>query len=250
MFKVPAWSQVDSPYYFYQTNSDSLLITVGDSWTWGDSLGNTKARLKKDDADYRLAHVYGRLISQQLNSSWINLALPGISNYQMLSWLEHLLQITPLDYKKIHCVITLTESGRHEEIQLLNPLIDSLQENLQLIVSNTYSRIQQLQNKYSQIRFVTAHNFTDPGKNYSGVEQSWLEVMLGQRIQNQTHVVVSEHIQQLNWDRVYPDTANIIDRALARVDLLDKCEYCVKEDSRHPTESGHRAWADYLLEQI
>ena len=27
---------------FVQKNKDTLVVTIGDSWTWGDSLGKTK----------------------------------------------------------------------------------------------------------------------------------------------------------------------------------------------------------------
>jgi len=250
MFKVPAWSQVHTPYHFQDNSADTLLITAGDSWTWGDSLGDTKARLKKDDAQYRLTKVYGALMSQRLGSDWINLALPGISNYQIVLWVDQLLRTIDSNYKKINCVITLTESGRHEEIQLLQKSVNSLQDNLKLLVNDTYGRVIQLEQKFKQVRFLMAHNFTDPGSSYTGVEKNWLEVMLDQTISNQTHIVVSEHIQQLNWDYVYPDTGLVIDLALERIAKLDSCQYCGKEDTRHPNEQGHQIWANYLLRHL
>ena len=74
--------------------------------------------------------------------------------------------------------------------------------------------------------------------------------MLDQLIQNETHIVVSEHIKQLNYNYTYPDTLNVIDRAMERVKLLDLCIHCCKEDTRHPTETGHKIWANYLITQI
>jgi hypothetical protein len=82
------------------------------------------------------------------------------------------------------------------------------------------------------------------------LERSWLEVLTGQQIQNGTHIVISDHIRQLNYERTYPDTPDVIDRALNRIDILDSCNYCGKEDSRHPNEAGHKLWADYLATQI
>ena len=35
-----------------------LVVTIGESWTWGDSLGKTQHRVY-DDKEFRLAHVYG-----------------------------------------------------------------------------------------------------------------------------------------------------------------------------------------------
>ena len=44
MFKVPDWSMINNPYYYKSRDSERLIITVGDSWTYGDSLGKTKVR--------------------------------------------------------------------------------------------------------------------------------------------------------------------------------------------------------------
>jgi hypothetical protein len=74
--------------------------------------------------------------------------------------------------------------------------------------------------------------------------------MLDKQIQNGTHVVISEHIEQMNYEARFPDVLDIMNRAGSRIDLLDSCDYCFKEDSRHPNEMGHAMWADYLTTQI
>jgi hypothetical protein len=149
------------------------------------------------------------------------------------------------------CVITLTESGRHEEINWLKPELTTLHDNLIAMVNRTYNDIEQLEKKYPSIKFVVAHNFTDRRPTKLNVcNRNWLEVMTNSCIQNNTHIVVSEHIKQLNYNYTYPDTPAVIDQALNRVDILDTCKYTYKEDSRHPTEYGHKLWANYLLSQI
>ncbi len=248
---IPSWSQVRNPCYYQSRNSEQLIITVGDSWTYGDSLGKTCVRQGQDDTEHRLAHVYGNLISDELGADWINLALPGISNRQMFIWLEQLLS------RRVHganttCIITLTESGRHEELEWLDTKLKTLQANLERMVDRTYAWIEQIQRRHTGIKFVIAHNFSDsrPTNRIDLCDRNWLEVLSNNRIQNGTHVVVSEHIKQLNYNYTYPDTPEVIDRAMARIDLLDKCKYCHQHDSRHPTEYGHELWADYLLSQL
>ena len=34
---------------------------------------------------------------------------------------------------------------------------------------------------------------------------SWLELLVDKKIQKNTHIVVSEHIEQMNYDRRFPD---------------------------------------------
>ncbi len=251
IFDIPDWSRVHNSCYYKDRRSNNMIITVGDSWTYGDSLGNTCVREGRDDPDHRLHHVYGNLISEELSADWINLALPGVSNRQMFIWLEQLLSRRAHGSQAV-CVITLTESGRHEELTWLDPKLKTLQANLENMVDRTYAWIAQIKQRHPSIKFVVAHNFTD--SRYTNqvqvCDQTWLEVMTNSKLQNGTHVVVSEHIAQLNYDYTYPDTPAVIDQALARIDILDKCKYCHSHDSRHPTEYGHELWANYLLSQI
>lgn len=246
MFDVPQWSMIRNPYHYKSRDSGQLIVTVGDSWTYGDSLGKTRVRDGIDDTDYRLEHIYGNLLTEQLAVDWMNLALPGGSNYCMLNWLGQLLDRK--HNQSIVCVITLTEAGRHEELRWAQG--DSLQTALKNIVAKEYSMIKELRLRFPKVKFKVAHNFTDSIDGNGVMERTWLEVLTNQRIQNDTYIVVSDHIKQLNYDRTYPDTIDVIDRALKRIDILDACEYCCKEDSRHPTEQGHKLWADYLVTQL
>jgi hypothetical protein len=247
MFDVPAWSMINNPYCYKSRNSERLIITVGDSWTYGDSLGKTRVRNGIDDTEYRLQHVYGNLLTEQLGTDWMNLALPGGSNYRMLTWLGKLLD-RKNKYSGVTCFITLTEAGRHEEISWAQG--DLLQSALENIVIKEYSMIEELRLRYPDVDFKVAHNFTDSIHGYDVIDRTWLEVLTDKQIQNKTYIVVSDHIRQLNYERTYPDTVDVIDSALKRIDILDACEHCCREDSRHPTELGHKLWANYLVTQL
>lgn len=247
LLSIPNWSKIQNPYYYADRNSRELIVTVGDSWTYGDSLGNTKVRNGQDDTEYRLDHVYGNLLTQQLGTDWMNLALPGASNYCMLNWLGQLLD-RKYNYQSITCIVTLTEAGRHEELRWTEGNL--LQPALENIVVKTYGMVKELRLRFPRVTFKVAHNFTDSIDGYGVIERTWLEVLTNQQLQDNTFIVISDHIKQLNYDRTYPDTPDIIDRALRRIDVLDACEYCNKEDSRHPTEAGHALWANYLATQL
>jgi DNA polymerase III psi subunit len=245
MFDIPQWSMIDNPYSYRYNGSNTVLITVGDSWTYGDSLGQTKVRNGVDDTQYRLTWVYGNILSNLMRVNWINLALPGGSNEWMLNSLETLLPTVAEE--KVVCVITLTESGRHEELQLIDRSLPTQQLVLTHILAHTYNRIEQLKQKYPQHKFIVGHNFTDGALGITDLlEFSWLETMLERKVQYNTHIVVSDHIAQMNYEKRFIDVLDVMERAEARVNLLDQCKYCNKEDTRHPNEVGHSLWALYL----
>jgi hypothetical protein len=248
MFNIPAWSRISNPYHYANRGRSSLLITVGESWTYGDSIGQTKVREGRDDTEYRLEHIYGNIISDAMQSDWINLALPGGSNYLMLSWLRDLLK-QDFKYDTITCIITLTESGRHEDRVWFDNSLTELQAVLNTMVLRTYDAIDQLQIDYPGIKFISAHNFTDSADSRP-IEKTWIEVMTRQSVQNDTFILISDYIGYLNHDKKFSDVLDVIDRASARLDILDQCEYCNREDSRHPTEQGHAMWAEYLINYL
>lgn len=247
--EIPSWSNVRTNLHEDIVGHDRLLITVGDSWTWGDSLGGSKARMSADTGSKRLNLTYGRALQSKLNSDWVNIALPGISNATMLNWLE--LYLPTVTHKQVDIFICLTETGRHEEINIANRQDNSsLVHSLNSVLKLTYQRIDELKNKYSHYNFFTSHNFTDGNDQYTSLPFTWLEIMLGKPIANGTRVVVSEHIEQLCNDKNYADKILIIDLALDRISLLDQCAYTNKEDTRHPTSVGHQLWANYIYDRL
>ena len=78
------------------------LITIGDSWTWGDSL--------EENGHDRLTNVYGYHLSRLLNAEWENVAECGACN----TWIaEQYNKVVSKQYDdEILIVCTLTEVGR------------------------------------------------------------------------------------------------------------------------------------------
>jgi len=135
----------DRQWYFDKNyNQDTLLITAGDSWTWGDSLGGTN--LKYDNFEYRTNHIYGHLLAKKLSSDFINIGMPGFDNVNIVLNLNKVLSNLTKSYKQIDVVITLTETGREFTNTFLN--FQDLYTNIlagpnwptfEEIINNTYN---------------------------------------------------------------------------------------------------------------
>ena len=126
-------------YYEESTNSDILTITVGDSWTWGDSLGKTT--LTHDDYTYRTQHIYGNILSKKLASDFINIGLPGRDNITIIATAKKIITNLTKSYKKIYLVFTLTETGRE-----LNPTFLDLRENYIELKGNDWPEFEEIVN--------------------------------------------------------------------------------------------------------
>lgn len=94
-------------------NKDQLIITIGDSWTWGCALGKQdEANGIFDDYDYRTTSIYGCHLATMLDCDFVNIAFPGASNIGILNKAFSFINGITKNYKKIYLVITLTENGR------------------------------------------------------------------------------------------------------------------------------------------
>ena len=59
------------------SNKDILLITVGDSWTWGDSLFDIDISTPNYDNPNRVKHIYGAKLAELLNADFVNVGECG-----------------------------------------------------------------------------------------------------------------------------------------------------------------------------
>ena len=249
---------------------DTLLITVGDSWTWGDHLGAIDWNLASDDP-VRLQQIYGRLLSDYLDADWVNLARPGCSNYWMLEKLEDIRSyIQNSRYKKTYLVICLTEDLREatytrridirEPYQQLWQHSESLVDFLQQVENLLFDRLENYFNTVPVIP-VVSRAFTDSWQSRSWLlDKTWCDVIQDQ-VQFNDYQRPVPFIAQMSIDpltNIYlpqrpelkNEFVNIMDRVATRWFFLGASEYNLKGSTCHPNPAGHQLWADYLFSQI
>jgi hypothetical protein len=100
-------------YHESYNNSKNLLITVGDSWTWGQMLGEIDpSNGILDNYEHRIQHVYGYHLSNLLDTDWVNVGICGASNLNLALITKDFLSGITKQYNKIFIVFNLTEIGR------------------------------------------------------------------------------------------------------------------------------------------
>lgn len=240
------------PFNFIQKNSNRLLITIGDSWTWGDDLPG------------RLDWAFGNLVSQQLDSDWLNLAQCGSGNFWLAKKVQELTQLIPtLDYREIFVVCTLTEIGREfnsdydKSIDYVSWLKNNSPNNLfsflnQLVVDEIKS--------LSDIEGVILRvgtNFI----NHTGLDAiekfllpiPWINLLVESN--DTCYVVGSPTLDNFKRSKdLFPDTNEFLnwinqltETALLRQKILKDSN---KFKNGHPLKTGHETWAEYILQSL
>lgn len=246
-------------YEWLKRNKPTLLITIGESWTWGDSLGNQ-----------RLQTVYGRQLADLLDSDWLNIAKCGESNLWIADHYAEVCKLIPnWGYKDVKIVLTLTEVGREfngdrDHNRVYTKLLAEVKTFDQFLDILSDLITQHIQPYLSRYPTWIGTNFIDSNYRMPVIEHSWLGLIAdatGQKKPRDRTLVVGSWVYE-RFDAVFEFNPTIersawrqsllshMDRASQVTDLLLSSKFNYKKASKHPTPEGHRLWANYLYQKI
>ena len=274
------WS-LDNIYSYRQwyeediNGKDTLLVMIGDSWTWGDHLGSIDWDKSSNDP-CRQEQIAGRRLSLLLNSDWVNIAKPGCSNYWMLEQLydikQHLINAQS-NYKKIYVVVNLTEDLREAKytrrINIDQPYksfwetSDSIKDFLVKVEGYLLLNLETYFKELPGIDVHVARVFTDVWPDNTSpilIDKSWCDVI-------QDHINFDNYQQpvpfigQMSIDPLTEkfistkperklEFLDIMERVGTRWNFLGASQYNLKGSTCHPNPAGHQIWAEYLYSQI
>ena len=261
---VSAWKNFD----FVTYSKSKLVVTIGESWTWGHSLGKTEHKVF-DDKEFRLANVYGGQLANMIDADFLNIAEPGQSNLWITDHFKLFMDnIDDFNYDEIIVVITLTEIGREfqsdrdKERNYVNDLKDvttikSFFKILSNYISNNITKT-----TTDKIKLFVGTNFIDSNYDFPMLQKSWVDIIaekLQVSISRPCYVVLSwvfEKFEDLldfapNYKReeYLNDMMICTEVATNRTNFLLDSKYNYKKASKHPTPDGHKLWAEYLYEE-
>jgi hypothetical protein len=236
---------------FVSNSSHHLLVTLGDSWTWGQALDN------------RLTEVYGRWVSQYFGWDWLNLGQPGSSNFVIAERAEELAKIIPdLDYTEITVICVFTEVGRgfnshHDShidynawMQANLTQASDFDLFLEMINRNCADRIVKALSNHANVYF--GSNFVHPLglPNKQTFPHTWVEV-LGLRSDSKVYAgttgttklqQVQQFVPQHQTELFKTWFANTVDRS----QLADQITHSFGPGRIHPTAQQQKIWANYV----
>jgi hypothetical protein len=259
------------PFNFVGQDSNTLVVTVGDSWTWGCDM------TPDDNEDHRLKHHYGRTIADHLAADWLNLGQGGAGNFWICDKVKELALVIPTwDYKKIYVICTFTEIGRainsRQDIDFYNFFqTQSLDQLLPWLNDLCVERITGSLSQCVNVQLVIGTNFVDwTGATYDFlIKPCWVELLsrqCGIDYDHQCHVVSSwvfdefSQLSELTKDSV--EFKNLLhswlDAAIDRANLIRKIPAITRTLSPatgamltgHPNAAGHKVWAEAILSHL
>lgn len=255
---------------YVKNNNPNLVITIGDSWTWGDSL-NSKWK-EYDDKEFRLANVYGGQLAKKLDADFLNIAEPGQSNLWIANHLDFVVDRLAEfnNYHNVYVVLTLTEVGREfngdlDHLRVYTDLFANVKTFRNFLDILSMQIYQQINKHLDKINLTIGANFVDP--NYPDdlgiVERTWVDLIAqetGQQNVSECFVVLSwvyerfgaifDFVPTLNQHMWLQDVLKHMELSTQRTNLLLQSTLNYKQGSKHPTPTGHAIWADYLYDKI
>jgi len=247
-------------YDYVNCNSDTLFITIGDSWTYGYRL---------DGEGDRVELSYGNIISKRVGCDYFNLSIPAINNTWMVDKFIQLANAN-LGYKDVYVFICLTEFGRELNTEFdMDPQIHDLYRQSKSCKDVApclaqYNSSRLLKNLKSNVHLMLGCNYisnlypTDLQKYF--LPMSWLEVLTKSKIKDECYVVGSWVIPKykevlslydlLSSNEILDQTTELMEIANQRLNLIYNTGFNHKVGYGHPNSQGHKLWADYIVEHF
>lgn len=254
------------PFDFVERGSNSLFVTIGDSWTYGWRLDEETTA---DKEQYRIDHTYGGVISQHLGWDFLNVSIPASNNLWMVEKFQQICaNAGQLGYDRIKVFITLTEYGRefYTDFDGAPELQESYKscrtpDDVACALSN---HVADLILKTNNVEVNLGINYVSnlyPQKLQSQiVPLSWLEILCGNSIAEKCIVVGSwvipkyEHIQMYHSlgsnAELKEHLQDLVDRSEKRIDIIYNTGYNHRIGYGHPNSDGHNLWAKYIMNTI
>jgi hypothetical protein len=252
------------PYDLTQAGKSTLLVTIGDSWTYGTRLAEEFGN--SDSA--RKTHCYGQILANLLDADWANLAIPATNNLWMARHYADICNMADqTHYDQIMVFVTLTEFGREicTDFDLdpgLNDRYRQARSGRDLAVALAeHTADVFLSCSHPRVKLGLGINYVNniyPDRLRSRfVDRTWLECCLDRPVETECLVVGTWALdkfkllpQEFNSDidqvEFMQECIDWIDRSQQRLDLIYNTGYNHKQGYGHPNSKGHEIWAKYI----
>jgi len=267
----PDW--VEHPALFTEfivkRNKKNLLLVVGESWTYGETLPGVSTGIQKYDFMTQLRLGFASRMAVTLDTDLYQYAVPGNCNFYMFSELDRILNyVSSLNYEKIYVCMQMTEPSREQtlKVELKNNnhrLQDLILPDTQINFSDWlikyddifFDEYEKIISKHTNLECILWKNFckintSNINRMFKIVNTTWIEYsskILSAQIKSPTFYSVGwlDNIVD-NYHNVKFDQTEL----LYQLDLIEASNAFIKANSlhsHHPNQLGHLLWSQFLL---
>jgi len=266
------------PYDYVDRGSDTLLVTIGDSWTWGSGIGGPSdaVNITEEDDKVRVSNLYGNIISKDKGWNWLNLGFYAMGNQWIASKVFEFRGLVPhLEFKEIivMCVLTGTARWFHTwqdgqidyKTHFANNAMTETQhyENFLIDINReVIGQIAHLVNSAGNVRLLVGTNGVDhcgfdPLREEQIIPLPWYRLLTdtklnGISVDNESIKYLPSIENYLSSDQKFAFQKWMmekIDQAEKQTAMIKNMQD-VAQDGFHPTHNGHRIWAEYILKEV
>ena len=240
-------------YNFVSRDSNNLLVTVGDSWTWGSDISENNL-----DEELRIKSVWGNCLSKNLKCDWLNLALCAQGNQWMANRCTEFYNIVPhLKYKTITLICVFTGAGRmfNTDIDREFDYIEWFKNNniQDLLLMLNKKCVETILDKPDNVDVYLTSNMVD-ALGYKQSFSPWYTV-LGFNDSTQVYTDMTAIKKLLQVEEFLKGNNKLLFKEWM-LETLTKVEYREKWykspifRNQHPIAEYHKKWAMFIKEQL
>lgn len=269
----PDW--VESPAlfteFYVKKNKKNLLVVIGESWTYGESLPGIATGKNQFSFASQLKFTHGPRTATILDTDLYQYAVPGNCNFYMFAELDRILKyVSTLGYEKIFVSLQMTEPARE------NPIIDKLRKAKHNLVSiiNTKKKItlekwlerydeiffdqyDDIISKYNNVEAVLWKNFCSinadaSNRQFTVIPITWIEYsarMLSIKITSPSFYSVgwidfiknhTDEYKHIQFDK------HMLLKEMEKIELSNNFIGSNQFHNHHPNVFAHLLWAQYI----
>lgn len=268
------------PYDYVDRSSDTLLVTIGDSWTWGAGISDLNpdaTNITAEQNDFRLNCLYGNIISKEKNWNWLNLGFYAMGNQWMVDKVFEFRALLPLlQFKEIIVMINFTSTGRwfytfHDSLTDYKTFfqtnrmadVDDYEDFLFGLNKKMLRDINMLTNSETRVKLLVGTNAIDHC-GFDVLEEKNIIPLPWYRLLSKTNLggifvdmdsikslanlenLLSNSDQKIAFQKWMMEKIGQAEKQKTMLNTMDH----VAEDKAHPDYNGHRLWAEYILKEI
>jgi len=256
-------------HLYHMCNKQNLVITIGDSWSYGDCLGDLGSHAYRRSVEWsqhrslyrdaRLTHCWGRHLADALSADWFEASTRGSCNDTILVesewWCCPDADSFLSQYDHVYICVVLTEAGRAGKYHTLTPDPVAI---LHTEEADIYQRLQQLVKMRPNIHFWFGRNMTRSYDRDHVTGVPWIDVVAGESVAEQgwlsgvaTYKLDNMYLQpnvpnelQQSWKQHFIAHT---ERVASVWDHLHQHELHYAGHTCHPKPQAHKMYADYVL---